>query len=129
LTNSNANARPTASNNNMAVPADTDSPKRCKQAPVSYSNGLNCDAQKDMGLMLTGNDKLPNPPAEQFEKEQWKKTRFAWFERLFLRFGAGAYLLEPLIKSRYWNVFCWTLITLGIIGWIILFWILPPFSE
>jgi hypothetical protein len=86
-----------------------------------------------MGLMLTGNDKPPSPPAEWFEiaqiEKEFEKTRSAWFERLFLRFGAGAHLLEPLTKAKYWNAFCWTLIAVGIIGWIILFWILPPFSE
>jgi hypothetical protein len=54
LTNSNARARPTANNNNMAVPADTDSPKRCKQTPVSYSSGLNYDAQEGYGINVNG---------------------------------------------------------------------------
>ena len=83
--------------------------------------------------MLTGNDKPPSPPAEWFEivetEKEFEKARPAWFEHLFLRFGAGAHLLEPLTKAKYWNTFCWTLIAVGIIGWIILFWILPPFSE
>lgn len=83
--------------------------------------------------MLMGDDKPPSPPAERFEiaqlEKKFEKTRSAWFEHLFLSFGGGAHLLEPLTKSKYWNAFCWTLIGIGIVGWIILFWILPPFSE
>ncbi len=79
--------------------------------------------------MLTGNDKLPGQPMERFEKAPLRKNKSTWFEHLFLRFGAGAHLLAPLTKSKYWNTFCLTVITLGIIGWIVLFWIVPPFSE
>jgi hypothetical protein len=77
--------------------------------------------------MLTGNDKVADPPVKQFKTTSSAKDRFAWFEHLFLRFGAGAHHLEPLTKSKYWNAVCWTVITLGIIGWIILFWFVPPF--
>jgi hypothetical protein len=79
--------------------------------------------------MLTGNDKPPSPPSEWFEKDLLPKTGFGLFEHLFVRFGAGAHLLEPITKFKYWNAFCWTVIALGIVGWGILFWILPPFSE
>jgi hypothetical protein len=79
--------------------------------------------------MLTGNDKQPNPLTERFRGSHPKRTWFGWFEHLFLRFGAGAHHLEPITKSRYWNAFCWTVIALGIIGWMILFWVLRTFSE
>jgi hypothetical protein len=79
--------------------------------------------------MLTGNDKLPGQQAERFEETPLRKNKSTWFEHLFLRFGAGAHHLEPLTKSKYWNTFCWTVITLGIIGWIVLFWIVPPFLK
>jgi hypothetical protein len=79
--------------------------------------------------MLTGNDKPVSPAAGWFEKALLRKTRFAWFEHLFLRFGAGSHLLDPITQSKYWNTFCWTVIAFGIAGWMVLFWILPPFSE
>jgi len=65
--------------------------------------------------MLMGNDK--------------QRLRRPRFEHLFLRFGAGAHLFDPLTKSRFWNPFCWTTITLGVIGWVVAFWILRPFAE
>ena len=79
--------------------------------------------------MLTGDDKLAAAPASRFAKGRLARVAGAWFEHLFLRFGAGAHLLEPLTKSKHWNAFCWTVIALGILGWIVLFWIVPPFAP
>ncbi len=79
--------------------------------------------------MLTGNDKLTDPPVEQFEPARSPKAKSPWFEHLFLRFGAGAHLLEPLTRAKYWNTFCWIIIALGIAGWIVLFWFVPPFTP
>jgi hypothetical protein len=89
-------------------------------------NGFNCDAQKDMGLMLIGDEKSAHLEAVEFHPRLPQKNWYAWFEHFFLRFGAGAHLLEPLTKTRYWNTFCWTVIALGVFGWVILFWFLPP---
>lgn len=76
--------------------------------------------------MLTDDDKGFAP--ERMGNRRFGKAKER-IERWFVRFGAGAHLLEPVTKSRYWNIFCWTVIALGIVGWGILFWIVPPFSE
>ena len=51
------------------------------------------------------------------------------FEHLFLHYGAGAEIFAPLTRSRYWNTFCWTLIVLGILGWIAALWFLRGYTE
>ena len=51
------------------------------------------------------------------------------FEHFFLRYGAGAELFAPLTRSRHWNTFCWTLIVLGILGWIVALWFLRGYTE
>ncbi|MBV9264910.1 MAG: hypothetical protein JO061_01955 [Acidobacteriaceae bacterium] len=46
------------------------------------------------------------------------------FEHLFLRYGAGSGLLKPLTGFRCYNAFAWTVIGLGIAGWIFGLWFL-----
>lgn len=82
--------------------------------------------------MLTGNDNVSSTGEVRERTAHSVKVRVkrkgSWFERLFVRFGAGSYLLDPLTKSKYWNAFCWTVIVLGAIGWAVLFWFLEPFE-
>lgn len=66
--------------------------------------------------MLTGNDKPLG-------------GRRAWFEHLFLRYGAGAHVFQPLTRSRFWNLVSWVAICMGVVGWIVAFWLLRPFQE
>jgi hypothetical protein len=51
------------------------------------------------------------------------------FEHLFLRYGAGSEVFKPVTRNRFWNRICWTLIVLGIIGWIFGLWFLRRFSD
>jgi phosphate/sulfate permease len=51
------------------------------------------------------------------------------FEHLFLHYGAGAEVFVPLIRSRFWNRFCWIVIVLGILGWIAALWFLLEYTE
>jgi hypothetical protein len=50
------------------------------------------------------------------------KTRGSFFETVFLRYGAGSHVFHPLTRNKFWNAICWTLIVLGVIGWILALW-------
>jgi hypothetical protein len=51
------------------------------------------------------------------------------FEHFFLHYGAGAHIFAPLTRARFWNTFCWTIIGLGILGWIAALWFLHGYTE
>lgn len=57
------------------------------------------------------------------------KSTCSRFEHLFLRYGAGAHLFQPLTRCRFWNGFCWSVIVLGVIGWICGLWLLRGYAE
>jgi len=45
------------------------------------------------------------------------------FVNVFVRYGSGAERWRPLTETKWWNAACWTLIVVGIIGWVVfLFW-------
>jgi hypothetical protein len=50
-------------------------------------------------------------------------------EHLFLHYGAGAKFFRPLTNWRLWNRFCWTVIVMGIIGWLAAFLFLRGLVE
>jgi hypothetical protein len=50
------------------------------------------------------------------------KTPSSRFETIFLRYGAGSPLFHPLTRNKFWNLICWTLIVVGVIGWILALW-------
>ncbi len=51
------------------------------------------------------------------------------FEHCFLHYGAGAEIFAPLTRSRLWNTFCWTMIVLGVLGWVVALWFLRGYTE
>jgi hypothetical protein len=51
------------------------------------------------------------------------------FEHFFVHYGAGAQIFAPLIRARFWNTFCWIMIALGIVGWIVALWFLRGYTE
>lgn len=57
------------------------------------------------------------------------RRRKPFFEHFFVQYGAGAHLFGPLTRWRYWNRFCWIVIVVGILGWILAFWLLRSFTE
>lgn len=50
-------------------------------------------------------------------------------EHFFVQYGAGAHLLAPITRWRYWNRFCWIVIAFGIFGWIAGLWLLRSVTE
>jgi hypothetical protein len=47
----------------------------------------------------------------------------AFFVRSFVQYGAGADLLRPLTKTKWWSTASWVLIFVGVIGWaVFIFW-------
>jgi len=61
--------------------------------------------------------------------EDGRKRRASVIEHMFLRYGAGAKLFDPLTSWRLWNRFCWTLIVIGFLGWVAALWLLRGLSE
>jgi hypothetical protein len=57
------------------------------------------------------------------------KSRTPSWEEFFLHYGAGAHLLAPIARWRYWNRFCWIVIAFGILGWIAALWLLRSYTE
>jgi len=51
------------------------------------------------------------------------------FEHFVLHYGAGAEIFAPLTRSRFWNTFCWTMIVLGVLGWVVALWFLRGYTE
>jgi hypothetical protein len=51
--------------------------------------------------------------------------RFKRFcEHVFVQYGAGTKIFNPITNSRFWNLTCWILIALGILGWAIALYLL-----
>lgn len=50
------------------------------------------------------------------------------FERFFVYYGAGAQIFAPLTRAPFWNTFCWTLIVVGMLGWIAALWFLRAYT-
>jgi hypothetical protein len=55
-----------------------------------------------------------------------EKTGPAPFLNLFVRYGAGAQVFTPLTKVKWWNAFAWISIVLGIAGWALFLYVVPP---
>jgi hypothetical protein len=47
------------------------------------------------------------------------------WQNFLVRYGAGISLLTPITKWKYWNVFAWLAIVLGIIGWVVFLYFFP----
>ena len=67
--------------------------------------------------MLQNNDNEPASPKPSL------------FEHFFVHYGAGAQIFAPLIRARFWNTFCWIMIAVGILGWIVALWFLRGYTE
>ena len=52
------------------------------------------------------------------------KLRCSRFEHFLLRYGAGSHIFHPITRSRLWNRISWTLIGVGIVGWMFFLWLL-----
>ena len=49
------------------------------------------------------------------DKRIMKKSNFSAF---FLSYGAGQHYLIGLTKTKIWNLLSWTLIGMGVVGWV-----------
>ena len=41
------------------------------------------------------------------------------FHTLFVRYGGGSTVFQPLLRWKHWNTFAWALIVIGTLGWVV----------